>query len=186
MTDGAVLELRAVEGFYGESQVLHGIDLAVPRGEIVTLIGRNGAGKTTTLRAIMGILRKRRGSLRVMGRETVAWPPERIARLGVGYVPEERGIFASLNVIENLLLPPRLKPGGMSLDEIYALFPESERAFREQRRQAFRRRAANAGDRARARAPAPISSCSTSRRRAWRPSSSRRSASRSMPSAGAA
>jgi branched-chain amino acid transport system ATP-binding protein len=123
MTDGAVLELRAVEGFYGESQVLHSIDLAVPRGEIVTLIGRNGAGKTTTLRAVMGILRKRRGSLRVMGMETGAWPPERIARLGVGYVPEERGIFTSLNVIENLLLPPRLKPGGMSLDEIYVLFP---------------------------------------------------------------
>ena len=120
---GAMLELRAVEGFYGESQVLHGIDLSVRRGEIVTLIGRNGAGKTTTLRAIMGILRKRRGSLRVAGVETVGLPPEKIARLGLGYVPEERGIFASLNVIENLLLPPRLKPGGMSLDEIYALFP---------------------------------------------------------------
>jgi branched-chain amino acid transport system ATP-binding protein len=120
---GAVLELRAVEGFYGESQVLHGIDLSVGQGEIVTIVGRNGAGKTTTLRAIMGILRKRRGSLRVMGVETAALPPEKIARLGIGYVPEERGIFASLNVIENLLLPPRLKPGGMSLEEIYALFP---------------------------------------------------------------
>jgi branched-chain amino acid transport system ATP-binding protein len=119
----AVLALSAVEGFYGESQILHGIDLAVERGEIVTLIGRNGAGKTTTLRAIMGILRQRRGSVRVMGHETVGFPPEKIARLGIGYVPEERGIFASLNVIENLLLPPRLKAGGMSLDEIYALFP---------------------------------------------------------------
>jgi branched-chain amino acid transport system ATP-binding protein len=118
-----VLALSAVEGFYGESQILHGIDLAVERGEIVTLIGRNGAGKTTTLRAIMGILRQRRGSVRVMGHETVGFPPEKIARLGIGYVPEERGIFASLNVIENLLLPPRLKAGGMSLDEIYALFP---------------------------------------------------------------
>src|SRR6185312_15670966 len=123
MADAAVLELRAVEGFYGESQVLHGVDLTVQRGEIVTLIGRNGAGKTTTLRAVMGILRQRRGSVRVMGQETIGFLPEKIARLGVGYVPEERGIFASLNVIENLLLPPRLKPGGMSLDEIYALFP---------------------------------------------------------------
>jgi len=129
MADAAVLELGAVEGFYGESQVLHGIDLTVNRSEIVTLVGRNGAGKTTTLRAIMGILRQRRGSLRVMGVETVALPPEKIARLGVGYVPEERGIFASLNVSENLLLPPRLKPGGMSLDEIYTLFPNlKERA----------------------------------------------------------
>ena len=129
MAEGTVLELRAVEGFYGESQVLHGIDLSVRRGEIVTLIGRNGAGKTTTLRAIMGILRKRRGSVRVAGVETVGLAPEKIARLGIGYVPEERGIFASLNVIENLLLPPRLKSGGMSLEEIYALFPNlKERA----------------------------------------------------------
>jgi branched-chain amino acid transport system ATP-binding protein len=119
----AMLELSEVEGFYGESQVLHGVDLAVGRGEIVTLVGRNGAGKTTTLRAIMGILRRRRGSVRVMGQETMGRPPERIARLGVGYVPEERGIFASLSVVENLMLPPRLKPGGMSLDEIYTLFP---------------------------------------------------------------
>ncbi|HEY3919107.1 MAG TPA: ABC transporter ATP-binding protein [Stellaceae bacterium] len=123
MNDGVVLALAALEGFYGESQILHGVDLAIGRGEIVTLVGRNGAGKTTTLRAIMGILRRRRGSARVMGAETIAWPPEKIARLGIGYVPEERGIFASLNVTENLLLPPRLKPGGMSLDEIYALFP---------------------------------------------------------------
>jgi branched-chain amino acid transport system ATP-binding protein len=123
MAEGAVLELRALEGFYGESQILQGVDLAVHRGEIVTLVGRNGAGKTTTLRAIMGILRQRRGSVRVMGQETIGFPPEKVARLGVGYVPEERGIFASLNVIENLLLPPRLKPGGMSLEEIYALFP---------------------------------------------------------------
>ncbi|HEX4194469.1 MAG TPA: ABC transporter ATP-binding protein [Stellaceae bacterium] len=123
MGNDAVLELSNLEGFYGESQILHGVDLAVKRGEIVTLVGRNGAGKTTTLRAIMGILRRRRGSVRVMGRETMGQPPERIARLGIGYVPEERGIFASLSVSENLLLPPRLKPGGMSLDEIYALFP---------------------------------------------------------------
>lgn len=123
MADDAVLRLHALEAFYGESQVLHGIDLVVHRGEIVTLTGRNGAGKSTTLRAIMGILRQRRGSVRVMGVETIAFPPEKIARLGVGYVPEERGIFATLNVTENLLLPPRLRPGGMSLDDIYTLFP---------------------------------------------------------------
>src|SRR5581483_8647670 len=123
MSEEWVLELRDLEGFYGESQVLHGVELAVRRGEIVTLVGRNGAGKTTTLRAIIGILRRRRGSVRVMGHETMGLPPEKIARLGIGYVPEERGIFASLTVSENLMLPPRLKPGGMSLDEIYALFP---------------------------------------------------------------
>jgi len=129
MSDDTVLELRGVEGAYGESRVLHGVDLAVCRGEIVTLVGRNGAGKTTTLRAVMGILRRRSGSVRLMSVETVGLPPERIARLGVGYVPEERGIFASLNVIENLLLPPRLKPGGLTLDEIYGLFPHlKERA----------------------------------------------------------
>ena len=132
MADGAVLELRAVEGFYGESQVLHGIDLVVQRGEIVTLIGRNGAGKTTTLRAIMGILRKRRGSLRVMGVETGAFPPERIARLGVGYVPEERGIFASLNVIENLLLPPRIETGRHVARRDLCALSQPQRAVGEQ------------------------------------------------------
>ena len=123
MTEGAVLAVEGLEALYGESQILHGVDLAVDRGEIVTLTGRNGAGKTTTLRAIMGMLRQRRGSIRVMGAETIGWLPERIARLGVGYVPEERGIFATLTLAENLLLPRQLKPGGMSLDEIYALFP---------------------------------------------------------------
>ena len=123
MPEGAVLALGGLEAFYGESQILHGVDLAVDRGEIVTLTGRNGAGKTTTLRAIMGMLAKRRGSIRVAGVETIRWLPERIARLGVGYVPEERGIFASLTVAENLLLPRQLKPDGMTLDEIYALFP---------------------------------------------------------------
>ena len=123
MPDHGALEIRALEGFYGESHVLHGVDLSVGRGEVVTLVGRNGAGKTTTLRAIMGILAARRGSVRIMDIETIRLPPERIARLGVGYVPEERGIFASLDVTENLLLPPKLKEGGLSLDEIYRLFP---------------------------------------------------------------
>jgi branched-chain amino acid transport system ATP-binding protein len=129
MRDGAVLEIRGLEGYYGESQVLHGVDFSIDRGEVVTLVGRNGAGKTTTLRAIMGILARRSGSVRVMGVETIRLAPERIARLGVGYVPEERGIFASLSVTENLLLPPTLKEGGMSLGEIYQLFPNlKERA----------------------------------------------------------
>lgn len=132
MPDSAVLEIRDLEGHYGESQVLHGVDLSVGRGEVVTLVGRNGAGKTTTLRAIMGILAQRRGSVRVMGAETIRFAPERIARLGVGYVPEERGIFASLNVTENLLLPPRLKDGGMSVDAIYQIFPNLKERARSQ------------------------------------------------------
>jgi branched-chain amino acid transport system ATP-binding protein len=132
MPDGAVLDIHDLEGYYGESQVLHGVDLSVDRGEVVTLVGRNSAGKTTTLRAIMGILSRRNGSLRVMGAETIRLPPERIARLGIGYVPEERGIFASLNVTENLLLPPKLKPGGMSIDEIYRLFPNLKERARSQ------------------------------------------------------
>ena len=107
-----LVEIRDLNGHYGESHVLHGVELTVARGEVVTIVGRNGAGKTTTLRAIMGILKKRSGQLRIAGVETIALPPERIARLGIGYVPEERGIFASLSVTENLLLPPILKPGG--------------------------------------------------------------------------
>jgi branched-chain amino acid transport system ATP-binding protein len=118
-----VLDIAKLNGHYGESHVLHGVDLKVGEGEVVTIIGRNGVGKTTTLRAIMGILTKRAGSVKVMGVETIGFPPERVARLGVGYVPEERGIFASLNVTENLLLPPVLAPGGMTLDELYRLFP---------------------------------------------------------------
>ncbi len=132
MSDGAVLEIRGLEGGYGESKVLHGVDLSVERGEVVTMVGRNGAGKTTTLRAIMGILEKRSGSVRVMGVETIRLPPERTARLGIGYVPEERGIFASLSVTENLLLPPKLKEGGMSAEEIYQLFPNLKERGRSQ------------------------------------------------------
>jgi branched-chain amino acid transport system ATP-binding protein len=132
MSDSAVLDISALEGGYGESKVLHGVDLCVERGEIVTLIGRNGAGKSTTLRAIMGILAQRSGSVRVMRVETIRLPPEKIARLGVGYVPEERGIFSSLSVTENLLLPPKLKAGGMSAEEIYRLFPNLEERGRSQ------------------------------------------------------
>jgi len=104
----------------------------VAAGEVVTIIGRNGAGKTSTLRAIMGILEKRRGSIVIRGKETIGWPSERIARLGIGYVPEERGIYASLDVMDNLLLPPRLGPGGMSLEEIWTLFPNLQERRRSQ------------------------------------------------------
>jgi len=129
MRDDTVLEISGLEGSYGESQILHGVAFSIRRGEVVTLIGRNGAGKSTTLRAIMGILAKRRGSIIVMGTETIHLPSEKIARLGIGYVPEERGIFASLSVMENLFLPPQLKTGGMTEDEIYRIFPNlQERA----------------------------------------------------------
>ena len=117
------LEVRGLTGFYGETQALHGIDFVVQPGEAVCLLGRNGAGKTTTLRAVVGLLNKRRGHIAIDGRPTQGMAPEDIARLGVAYCPEERGIFASLDVEENLLLPPVLMPGGMTIDEIYTLFP---------------------------------------------------------------
>lgn len=123
------LEVKDLHGWYGESHVLHGIDFHVDEGEVVTLLGRNGAGRTSTLRAIMGLIGSRKGSVKVRGNETVAMATHHIARLGIGYCPEERGIFASLSAEENLMLPPVLGPGGMSLDEIYALFPNlKERA----------------------------------------------------------
>jgi branched-chain amino acid transport system ATP-binding protein len=118
-----LLEVAGLNAWYGESHVLHGMEFAVGEGELVTLLGRNGAGKTTTLRAIMGILGRREGSVRLAGRELTALPSNKIARLGVGYCPEERGIFASLDVEENLLLPPVVRSGGLGLDEIFAIFP---------------------------------------------------------------
>ncbi|HWD59405.1 MAG TPA: ABC transporter ATP-binding protein [Stellaceae bacterium] len=118
-----LLHVAGLNAWYGDSHVLHGMEFAVGEGELVTLLGRNGAGKTTTLRAIMGILGRRQGSVRFAGMETIALPSNRIARAGVGYCPEERGIFASLDVEENLLLPPVVRPGGLGLDEIYAIFP---------------------------------------------------------------
>ncbi len=118
-----LLRVRELHAWYGESHILHGMEFAVGEGEVVTLLGRNGAGKTTTLRAIMGILPQRRGSVVFAGRELVGLASNRIARLGVAYCPEERGIFASLDVEENLLLPPVVRPGGMAVDEIYAIFP---------------------------------------------------------------
>jgi branched-chain amino acid transport system ATP-binding protein len=118
-----LLAVRDLEAWYGESHVLHGVTFEVARGEVVTLLGRNGAGKTTTLKAIIGILGKRRGSIVFEGVETIRMPSRLIARLGVGYVPEERGIFASLSVEENLLLPPQVKPGGLTVEQIFELFP---------------------------------------------------------------
>ena len=121
--DTELLRVTDLHAFYGESHILHGIDFIVNRGEVVTLLGRNGAGRTTTLRAILGLTGRRSGSIMVNGRETIALPTHRIAHLGIGYCPEERGIFASLSAEENLLLPPAVASGGMAVDEIYAMFP---------------------------------------------------------------
>jgi branched-chain amino acid transport system ATP-binding protein len=118
-----ILAVDRLHAHYGESHILHGMAFTVPKGEVVTLLGRNGAGKTTTMRAIMGLLAKRKGSIRYRDTETITLPSNRIARLGLAYCPEERGIFASLNVTENLLLPPVVKPGGLTLEEVYELFP---------------------------------------------------------------
>ena len=118
-----LLAVRGLQAWYGESHVLHGIDFDVAPGEVVTLLGRNGAGKTTTLKSIIGIMGKRRGSITFNGVETIRLPSRAIARLGIGYVPEERGIFSSLTVEENLNLPPRVRPGGLSTDQIFELFP---------------------------------------------------------------
>lgn len=117
------LSLADVNAFYGESHILHGVELCVKRGELVTLLGRNGAGRSTTLKTIMNMVGSRSGSIKINGQETLAMKPHHIPRLGVGYCPEERGIFASLDVEENLLLPPTVRSGGMSLDDIYAMFP---------------------------------------------------------------
>ena len=123
------LEVRDLHGWYGESHVLHGVDLHVDEGEVVTLLGRNGAGRTSTLRAIMGLIGRRSGSIRVKGVETVGMATHRIARLGIGYCPEERGIFSSLTAEENLMLPPQLGAGGMNVEQIYGMFPNlAERA----------------------------------------------------------
>jgi branched-chain amino acid transport system ATP-binding protein len=118
-----LLRVAGLHAYYGESHILHGVDLTVSEGEVVTLLGRNGAGRTTTLRALLGLIPRRSGSIRVHGQEAITLPAHKIARLGVGYCPEERGIYASLSAEENLLLPPVMRAGGMSLDEIYAMFP---------------------------------------------------------------
>ncbi len=125
----AFLEIKDLHGWYGESHVLHGVNLHVNEGEVLTILGRNGAGRTSTMRAIMGLIGSRKGSIKVHGQETIHMPTHHIARLGLGYCPEERGIFSSLSAEENLMLPPTLAPGGMSVDQIYAMFPNlKERA----------------------------------------------------------
>ena len=127
-----VLRVSNVHAWYGESHVLHGVDLTVHKGEVVTLLGRNGAGRTSTLKSILGLVGRRTGSIVVNGVETVTWPTYKIAHLGIGYCPEERGIFSSLSVEENLTLPPEITKGGMSVDEIYEMFPN----LRERRKTA--------------------------------------------------
>lgn len=119
----AALAIKNLQAWYGESHILHGINLDVREGEVVTLLGRNGAGRTTTLRAILGLTDRRSGSILVNGEEIINMPTHRIAHLGIGFCPEERGIFSSLSTEENLLLPPVIASGGMSLDEIYGMFP---------------------------------------------------------------
>ncbi|HEU4930322.1 MAG TPA: ABC transporter ATP-binding protein [Burkholderiales bacterium] len=127
-----MLEVKGLHAWYGESHILHGIDVEVREGEVVTLLGRNGAGKTTTLKSIIGMVARRRGSIRFRGTETIAWPSNRIARMGIAFCPEERGIFASLDVEENLLLPPQVAEGGLSVDEVFRLFPNLRERLRSQ------------------------------------------------------
>jgi branched-chain amino acid transport system ATP-binding protein len=118
-----MLVVKGLNAWYGESHVLHGVDFVVNQGEVVTLLGRNGVGKTTTLKSIMGMVGRREGAIAFEGRATIALSSDRIARLGIALCPEERGIFASLNVLENLLLPPQVRAGGMTLEQIYEIFP---------------------------------------------------------------
>jgi branched-chain amino acid transport system ATP-binding protein len=132
MSEAPMLKVSGLNAWYGESHILHGIDFEVRRGEVITLLGRNGAGKTTTLKSIMGMVGRREGSVVFEGRETVRLPSNRIARLGIAFCPEERGIFASLDVRENLLLPPAVRPGGFGVEEVYALFPNLKERLRSQ------------------------------------------------------
>jgi branched-chain amino acid transport system ATP-binding protein len=130
--EAPLLSVRDLNAWYGESHILHGVDFEVPEGEVVTLLGRNGAGKTTTLKSIMGMVERRRGSIRFQGSELVGLPSNRIARLGIAFCPEERGIFASLNVAENLVLPPAVRRGGLGLEAIFGLFPNLKERLRSQ------------------------------------------------------
>ena len=117
------LRISQLDAYYGESHILHGVDLTVNHGEVVTLLGRNGAGRTTTVKSILGLVGRRTGSVIIDNQETVNWPTHEIAKLGLGYCPEERGIFSALTCEENLMLPPVIAPGGMTVDEIYEMFP---------------------------------------------------------------
>jgi branched-chain amino acid transport system ATP-binding protein len=128
----AMLAVKDLEAWYGESHILHGVTFEVHAGEVVTLLGRNGVGKTTTLKSIMGMVDRRSGSVRFEGRETIGMPSDAIARAGIAFCPEERGIFATLDVRENLLLPPQVRPGGMDVERIFALFPNLRERLRSQ------------------------------------------------------
>ena len=164
-----------LHAWYGESHVLHGVDFTVDEGEVVTLLGRNGAGRTSTLRAILGLTGSRKGSIKVHGTETIGMATHRIARLGIGYCPEERGIFSSLSAEENLMLPPRLGEGGMSVEEIYAMFPNlKERATARAR--GCRAASSRCWPSRASCAPARGCCCSTRSPKAWRRSSCRSSA----------
>jgi branched-chain amino acid transport system ATP-binding protein len=132
MADSALLEVRDLHAWYGESHILHGVDFEVRPGEVVTLLGRNGAGKTTTLKSIMGMVPRRQGAIRFKETQLAILPSNRIARLGIAICPEERGIFSSLNVEENLLLPPVVHDGGLGLDAIFGLFPNLRERLRSQ------------------------------------------------------
>ena len=123
MTSEALLTVKNLNAWYGESHVLHGVDFEVRAGEVVTLLGRNGAGKTTTLKCLMGMVARRTGSVVYEGQETIGYPSNRIAKLGIALCPEERGLYASLDVLENLLLPPQVRAGGFTLQQIYEIFP---------------------------------------------------------------
>ena len=132
MAADALLGVKGLHAWYGESHILHGVDLDVRAGEVVTLLGRNGVGKTTTLKSIMGMVGRREGSIVYEGRETVGLTSNRIARLGIAFCPEERGIFASLNVLENLLLPPKVREGGFSVQQVYEIFPNLQERLASQ------------------------------------------------------
>ena len=127
-----LLAVKGLNAWYGESHILHGVDFEVREGEVVTLLGRNGAGKTTTLKAVMGMVGRREGSIRFRGAEISRYSSNRVARLGIAFCPEERGIFASLDVEENLLLPPQVAAGGLSLEQIFGLFPNLKERLRSQ------------------------------------------------------
>jgi len=127
-----MLEVRGLNAWYGESHILHGMDFDIGEGEVVTLLGRNGAGKTTTLKSIMGMVGRRTGSIKFKNDELIGLPSNRIARLGIAFCPEERGIFASLDVEENLMLPPQIAPGGLTLQQIFELFPNLRERLRSQ------------------------------------------------------
>ncbi|SEM71577.1 ABC transporter ATP-binding protein [Bradyrhizobium sp. OK095] len=131
-TGGNILQVRNLEAWYGESHILHGINFDVNAGEVVTLLGRNGAGKTTTLKSIMGIIGKRAGSVKFNNQEIIRTTSDRIARMGIAFCPEERGIFSSLDVRENLLLPPVVRPGGLPLEQIFDLFPNLKERLNSQ------------------------------------------------------